>query len=63
MLFTPDSVYFLSSKKKIEVLKQIENHKDKDESDATPIVKFLIRDRVSFSIFDIITRNNRFALY
>lgn len=43
IVFTEDAVYFLSSKKKIGFLKQIENHKDKDDG---PSVKFLIRDRV-----------------
>lgn len=44
MMFTVDTVYFLSSKKKIEFLKQVESHKDKEDS---PTVKLLIRDRVS----------------
>lgn len=46
MLFTPDTVYFLSSKKKVEVLKQVENYGNKEDADLTPTVKLLIRDRV-----------------
>lgn len=45
MVFTPDAVYFLSSKKKIEFLKQVENSKDKTGDE--PAVKLLVRDRVS----------------
>lgn len=43
IVFTEDTVYFLSSKKKIEFLKQVESQRDKDEG---PSVKLLIRDRV-----------------
>lgn len=42
-VFTADCVYFLSSKKKIEFLKQIEDHKEPN----VPTVKLLVRDRVS----------------
>lgn len=42
-VFTVDCIYFLSSKKKIEFLKQVENHKE----DNVPTIKLLVRDRVS----------------
>lgn len=42
-IFAADGVYFLTSKKKIEFLKQIENCK----ADGVPEIKLLVRDRVS----------------
>lgn len=41
-VFTSDCIYFLSSKKKIEFLKQVENHKEEN----VPEIKLLVRDRV-----------------
>lgn len=38
-----DSIYFLTSKKKIDFLKQIE----KDAEEGVPTVKLLVRDKVS----------------
>lgn len=48
-VFTADNVYFLSSKKKIEFLKQVEGHKE----DNVPTIKLLVRDRVSTPPFII----------
>lgn len=46
-MFTDDCIYFLSSKKKIEFLKQVENHKEEN----VPAIKLLVRDRVSVKRF------------
>ena len=43
-LFTQDAIYFLASKKKIEVLKQIEK-----EEEGVPPIKLLSRDKVSLN--------------
>lgn len=48
-IFTTEKIYFLSSKKKIEFLRQIENHKDEN----IPQIKLLMRDRVNNSICNI----------
>lgn len=45
-VFTADSIYFLSSKKKIEFLRQAEGHKES----GVPAIKLLVRDRVSIAI-------------
>lgn len=42
-VFTESAVHFLSSKKKIELLKQLENHKEEN----VPTIKLIVRDRVS----------------
>jgi nucleosome binding factor SPN SPT16 subunit len=47
-LFTEDAIYFLASKKKIEVLKQIEK-----EEEGVPPVKLLARDKVTPNLFNI----------
>lgn len=41
-VFTEDCIYFLSSKKTIEFLKQVENHKEEN----VPAIKLVISDRV-----------------
>lgn len=46
-LFAADGVYFLTGKKKIEFLKQIENCK----IEGVPEIKLLTRDRVSYTIY------------
>lgn len=45
-LFAADGIYFLTGKKKIEFLKQIENCK----IEGVPEIKLLTRDRVSYSV-------------
>lgn len=45
MVFTPEAVHVLTSKKKIEFLKQVENPKEKTGDE--PAVKLIMRDRVS----------------
>lgn len=50
MVFTADTVYFLSSKKKIEFLRQIENPKEKTGDE--PTVKLLVRDKVSRILYN-----------
>ncbi|KAJ6643723.1 FACT complex subunit spt16 [Pseudolycoriella hygida] len=40
-VFTEDAVHFLSSKKKIELLRQLENHKEEN----VPSIKLTVRDR------------------
>lgn len=50
MVFTPDSIYFLSSKNKIEVLKQLEGSKDK--TDDEPTIHLIVRDRVCSANFE-----------
>lgn len=49
MVFTSDTIYFLSSKKKIEFLKQIENPKEKTGDE--PVVKLLVKDKVSQTLY------------
>lgn len=44
ILFTSDTVLFLSSENNIEILKQLESPKDKAEGDL--IVKLFVRDKV-----------------
>lgn len=51
MVFTEDTVYFLSSKKKIEFLKQVESQRDKEDG---PSVKLLIRDKVRWRELSVV---------
>lgn len=44
MILTEDSINFLSSKKKIEFLRKVENQKS--EETKVPPVKLFVRDRV-----------------
>lgn len=45
-VFASDAIYFLSSKKKIEFLKQAQNINE----EGVPEIKLLVRDRVSIQI-------------
>lgn len=53
-VFSQDGIYFLTSKKKIEFLKQVENSK----SDGVPEIKLLVRDRVSidYSVYILLLK-------
>lgn len=47
MILTAEAIHFLSSKKKIEFLRQIEANKDENN---VPPVKLLTRDKVTFLV-------------
>lgn len=53
-VFTENVILFLTSKKKIEFLKQIANHKE----DNAPTIKLIVRDRVCTPFFLIIIIND-----
>ena len=64
MVFCKKIVYFLSSKKKTEILKQIESVKDDD----LPEIKLLVRDKLNNSAnYDVIIKgmkgNNNCVLF
>lgn len=44
MIFTENSIHFLASKKKIEFLRQVEQHKDEN---SVPPVKLYVRNKVN----------------
>lgn len=51
-VFTEDAVHFLASKKKIELLRQLENNKEEN----VPSIKLTVRDRVCFSSLQIMMK-------